>query len=86
MNNKLFVGSLPFATSEDELKEFFSVAGEVTSSKIITDKFTGRSRGFGFVEMSSEEGAQKAIEMLDGKTLGEREITVSLARPMAERA
>lgn len=85
MNNKLFVGSLPFATTEDELREFFSAVGEVASSKIITDKFTGRSRGFGFVEMSSEEEAQKAIDELDGKTLGEREITISLARPMTER-
>jgi len=86
MNNKLFVGSLPFASTEDDLKEFFSAVGEVQSAKVITDKFTGRSRGFGFVEMATEEEAQKAIDELDGKTMGEREITVSLARPMKDRA
>ena len=82
MNNKLFVGSLPFSTTEDELREVFSQAGEVASARVITDKFTGKSRGFGFVEMANAEGAQKAIETLNGYELGGRKITVSEARPM----
>lgn len=86
MNNKLFVGNLPFAINDESLKEAFASVGEVQSAKVITDKFTGRSRGFGFVEMASEEEAQKAIDELDGKMLGDREMTVSLARPMENRA
>ena len=82
MNNKLFVGSLPFSTTEDELREVFSQAGEVASARGSTDKFTGKSRGFGFVEMANAEGAQKAIETLNGYELGGRKITVSEARPM----
>ncbi|MDD5760845.1 MAG: RNA-binding protein [Candidatus Pacebacteria bacterium] len=82
MSNKLYIGSLSYDTNEDSLKEFFSQAGTVTSANIITDKMTGRSKGFGFVEMSSEEEAKKAIEMLNGKELDGRTIFVDEARPM----
>lgn len=82
---KLFVGSLPFAVSEDELKDLFSQSGLVESAIIIKDKMTGRSKGFGFVEMSSEEEAQKAVSTLNGSDLGGRNIIVSEARPQEER-
>lgn len=82
---KLFVGSLPFATKEDELKDFFSKVGTVESVAIIMDKMTGRSKGFGFVEMSSEEEAKKAVETLNGSELGGRKIVVNVARPKEDR-
>jgi RNA recognition motif-containing protein len=82
MSNKLYVGSLSYDTTEDGLKEFFSQAGTVASASIITDKMSGRSKGFGFVEMSSEEEAKKAVEMLNGKELDGRAIIVDEARPM----
>jgi RNA recognition motif-containing protein len=82
---KLFVGSLPFTAKEDELKDLFSQAGTVESSIIIMDKMTGRSKGFGFVEMSSDEEAQKAIEMFNGSDMGGRNIIVSEARPQEDR-
>jgi len=85
MAKKLFVGELSFETTEDTLKKTFLQAGTVESATIITDKFSGRSKGFGFVEMSSEEEAQKAIEMFNGKELDGRNITVSEARPMEPR-
>jgi RNA recognition motif-containing protein len=78
---KLYVGGLPYSTTQDELSAHFSAAGSVASSAIVMDRMTGRSRGFGFVEMSSNEEAQKAIEMFDGKDFGGRKLTVSLARP-----
>ncbi len=84
-NAKLFVGNLDYSTTEDELKEFFSVAGTVNSATIITDRDTGRSKGFGFVEMSSPEEAQVAIDQLDGKELNGRELAVSIARPREPR-
>lgn len=86
MNKKLFIGSLPYSTTEEALQEAFSQAGSVVSVAIITDKMTGRSKGFGFVEMGTEEEAQKAIEMWNGKEFGGRTITVNEARPMTERA
>lgn len=82
---KLFVGSLPFAVKEDSLKDLFSQAGTVESAIIIMDKMTGRSKGFGFVEMSSDEEAQKAIEMLNGSDVEGRNIIVSEARPQEDR-
>lgn len=85
MENKLFVGSLSFDTTETSLTEAFAQAGTVLSVKIMIDKMTGRPRGFGFVEMSSEEEAQNAIAMLDGKPLDGRPIAVNLAKPMEER-
>lgn len=85
MAKKLYVGNLPYSTTEDELKDFFSQAGTVESAVIINDKFSGRSKGFGFVEMSTDEEAQKAIEMFDKKEFGDRTIVVNEARPMEER-
>lgn len=82
---RLYVGGLPWATTQDELRDTFAKAGEVTSASIVTDKFTGRSRGFGFVEMANDDEARKAIEMLNGKDFGGRTLTVNEARPMSER-
>ncbi|MFH1462446.1 MAG: RNA-binding protein [bacterium] len=86
MAKKLYVGGLPYSASEDTLKEMFSQAGTVESATIIMDKMSGRSKGFGFVEMSSEEEAKKAIEMCNGKELEGRTLTVNEARPMEERS
>jgi len=85
MAKKLFVGGLSFETTENTLKETFSKAGTVESAAIIVDKVSGRSKGFGFVEMSSEEEAKKAIEMFNGKELDGRNVTVNEARPMEPR-
>ena len=85
MGNKLFVGSLPFETTDAELSEVISKAGTVESANVITDRNTGRSRGFGFVEMSSDEEAKKAIEELNGSDLKGRNIVVSEAKPREER-
>ena len=85
MAKKLYVGGLPYETSEDELKSHFAQAGSVTSASIIMDKMSGRSKGFGFVEMSSDEEAQNAISMFNGKDFGGRNLTVNEARPMEER-
>ena len=80
----IFIGSLPFSLEETELKEFFEEFGEVTSAKIITDKFTGRSKGFGFVEMPDDEAAKKAIEELNGAEVGGRTIVVNKAEERKE--
>ncbi len=85
MAKKLFVGGLSFDTTENSLKETFSKAGTVESATIIIDKISGRSKGFGFVEMSSDEEANKAIEMFNGKELDGRNVTVNEARPMEPR-
>ena len=85
MNKKLYIGGLSYDTTEDSLKEAFSKAGTVESAIIITDKMSGRSKGFGFVEMSSDEDAKKAIEMWNGKEFESRTLTVNEARPMRER-
>jgi len=85
MAKKLFVGGLSYETTEETLKEAFSQAGTVESAVIITDKMSGRSKGFGFVEMSSEEEAKRATEMLNGKDLDGRSVTVNEARPMEDR-
>lgn len=85
MSQKLYVGGLPYSTTDNELKDAFSQAGAVVSATIIMDKMTGRSKGFGFVEMSTEEEAQKAIEMFNGKDFGGRNITVNVARPLEPR-
>lgn len=86
MAKKLYVGGLSYNTTQDTLKDTFSQAGSVDSATIITDKFSGRSKGFGFVEMSNDEEAEKAIEMFNGKELEGRTITVNEARPMEPRA
>ena len=85
MAKKLYVGSLPYETTEDQLKELFSQAGKVESANIIIDKFSNRSKGFGFVEMSSDEESEKAVKTLNGHQMGERTIVVNEARPMRER-
>lgn len=81
---KLYVGNLSYDTTQEGLQSHFEAAGTVTSAAVITDKFTGRSRGFGFIEMGSPEEAQKAIDELDGKELDGRPLKVSLARPKDE--
>lgn len=86
MATNLFVGGLPYATTDDDLLELFQQAGEVKSAKVITDRDTGRSKGFGFVEMSDDDGAKKAVDSLNGSDLGGRSISVSEARPKPERS
>jgi cold-inducible RNA-binding protein len=85
MNKKLFVGGLPYSTTDEELKTHFSQAGNVASAQIVMDRMTGRSKGFGFVEMESEEEASKAIEMLNGTDFGGRSLAVNEARPKTDR-
>ncbi len=85
MAKKLYVGSLPYETTDDQLKDMFSQAGTVETATVITDKFSGRSKGFGFVEMSNDDEAKKAIETLNGTQMGQRTIIVNEARPMGER-
>jgi cold-inducible RNA-binding protein len=85
MSKKLYVGSIAYNATEESLQELFSSIGEVESVKIITDTDTGRSKGFGFVEMSSEEDAKKAIEQLNGTKFMERALIVNEARPQQPR-
>lgn len=85
MGKKLFVGNVPYNITEDRLKEVFSEAGDVESVAIITDKMTGRPRGFVFVEMTTDEAAKKAVEMLNGRDVDGREINVNEARPREDR-
>ena len=85
MATKLYVGGLPYSTTEDALREHFAQAGEVTSAVIIMDKMSGRSKGFGFVEMANDEDAQKAISMFNDQDFGGRKLTVNEARPMEAR-
>ena len=82
---KLYVGNLSYGTTEQTLTDHFSQAGSVASATIIKDKMTGRSKGFGFVEMASDAEAQKAIEMFHEKDFDGRPLTVNVARPLAER-
>lgn len=86
MAKRLFVGSLPYATRDEELKELFSKAGTVESATVIVDRMTNRSKGFGFVEMSTDEEAAKAVEMFHQYQMDGRAIVVSEARPKAEGA
>jgi len=85
MNKKLYVGGLSFQTTDDTLGASFAQAGTVVSAVIIKDKFSGQSKGFGFVEMSTEQEAQAAITLWDGKELDGRAISVGLARPKEDR-
>ena len=85
MEKRLYVGNLPFDTSEDQLHELFSAHGQIVSAKLITDMETGRSRGFGFVEMSSSEEAKAAITALDGKEVDGRNLKVNEAKPQEKR-
>lgn len=81
----LFIGSLAYSTTDDTLKAFFETIGEVESARVITDRDSGRSKGFGFVEFKSDDDNQKAIDQLDGKELDGRTISVGLARPKEDR-
>ena len=85
MAKKLFVGGLPYATTDDELKSHFAQAGNVLSAQIVMDRMTGRSKGFGFVEMESDDEAAKAIEMFNGTDFGGRSLAVNEARPKTDR-
>ncbi|MHB8778991.1 MAG: RNA recognition motif domain-containing protein [Anaerolineales bacterium] len=85
MENKLYVGNLPYAATEDDLKEHFSQAGNVTSVALIKDRASGRAKGFGFVEMETNDEAQKAISMFNGQDFMGRAITVNVAKPREER-
>lgn len=87
MDNKkrLFVGNLPFSIRDESLAELFAAFGTVESSKVITDKYSGRSKGFAFVEMSTEEEAQKAVEALNESEVEGRKIVVNIAKPREER-
>ena len=85
-SNKLYVGGLPYATTEDELEDLFAEHGTVESVRVITDRMTGRSKGFGFVEMSSSEEAQVAAEKLNNSELEGRTLVVNEARPREKRS
>ena len=86
MNTKLFVGNLSFNTTENDLHDAFAAHGTVVEANLMVDRMSGRPRGFGFVTMASDEDAQKAIEMFNGKETGGRAIVVNEARPMEQRA
>jgi len=85
MAKRLFVGSLPYSTTGQQLQELFAQAGVVESATVISDRYSGRSKGFGFVEMGSEEEAKKAIEMFNGYNLDGRAIVVNEAKPQEDR-
>lgn len=86
MSTRLYVGGIPYRSTDETLKEAFSQAGQVVSVKVIIDRMTGRSRGFGFVEMATAEEAQKAIELWHGKEFEGRTLTVNEARPLDDRS
>jgi len=86
MSKKIYVGNLPFTATESTLRDLFAQAGTVESASVITDKFTGRSKGFGFVEVASEEEMAAAIEKFSGYNLEGRDLTVNEARPMVPRS
>jgi RNA recognition motif-containing protein len=86
MGSKIYVGGLPYSATEQQLSELFSPHGTVESARVITDKFTGQSRGFGFVEMSTEEEAKKAIAALNATQMGGRTLTVNEAKPQEPRS
>lgn len=85
MAKKLYVGNLPYTTTDTDLRDLFSQAGAVDSATVIMDRMTGRSKGFGFVEMSDDAEAEKAIQMFNGKEQDGRSLTVNEARPMEPR-
>ncbi|GKS59061.1 RNA-binding protein [Nitrospira sp.] len=86
MGAKVYVGGLPYSTTDQQLNDLFAQYGAVASARIITDKFTGQSRGFGFVEMTTDGDAQKAITALNGTQFGGRTLTVNEARPQEPRS
>lgn len=85
MTNKLFIGSLSYSATDSQLEEHFSKSGKVLSAKVITDRYTGQGKGFGFVEMSTEEEAKKAMKELNDTTLDGRNIVVKEAKPQEDR-
>jgi cold-inducible RNA-binding protein len=85
METKIYVGNLSYETTESDLKELFAQAGTVASAMLIKDRDSGQSKGFAFLEMSNQAEAEKAIQMFNGKSLGNRELKVNLARPREER-
>jgi len=85
MSKKLYVGNLSYKVTEDDLKGLFKEFETVTEVNLVTDRATGRSRGFGFVEFSSDDDAEKAVKSLNGKTFQDREIVVNVARPPKDR-
>ncbi len=85
MSNKLYVGNLSYSVRDDDLQQTFSEFGQVQSAKVMMERDTGRSKGFGFVEMSSAEAAQAAINGLHGQNMAGRDLTVNIARPMEAR-
>jgi RNA recognition motif-containing protein len=86
MGSKIYVGGLPYSATESQLNELFAAHGTVESARVITDKFTGQSRGFGFVEMATPEEAQAAISALNGTQMGGRTLTVNEAKPQESRS
>ena len=86
MSNKMYVGNLPYETTESDLQALFEAAGQVSTINIVRDRATGQARGFAFVEMSDVEGAQRAIAELDRHQMGGRSLTVNEAKPMAPRS
>ena len=85
MNKKLYVGGLPYSVSDQELRDLFTAHGTVESANVVTDRYTSRSRGFGFVEMSTQEEAEKAIAELNNSQLEGRNLTVNIAKPKTDR-
>lgn len=85
MDNKLYVSNLPYSVTDQSLGQMFSTYGSVLSAKIITDKMSGRSKGFGFVEMETEQQATEALEKLNGQEINGRRLNVAVARPQAPR-
>jgi len=86
MASKLYIGGLSYSTTSEGLREYFAQSGQVLSATVITDRFSGQSRGFGFVEMETAEGAQNAISQLNGRELDGRRITVEISNPQAPRS
>jgi RNA recognition motif-containing protein len=86
VNKKLYVGGLPFSVTEEKLKELFESHGTVESAKVVTDRYTDRSRGFGFVEMSTQQEAEQAIQALNGTELDGRSLTVNESKPRENRS
>jgi RNA recognition motif-containing protein len=85
METKLYVGNLAYTVTDDDLRKLFAQAGTVKDAAVVKDRDTGRSKGFGFVEMTTQEEAQKAISLFNGKSFMERTLTVNIARPREER-
>jgi len=86
VNKKLYVGNMPYETTQEQIRDLFAQAGEVTEVNLITDRETGRLKGFGFVEMATVEGSGEAIKRFNGYTMGERALTVNEARPREDRS